>query len=78
MAANSVARSEDIEQCRMEKLCEPLGQQILFSSRFAKAAGRCDGRLESLGHFQLRGVDEPKESFGLRLSQTAALQRVEA
>src|ERR1700729_3103154 len=66
------------EVVRMEKLCEPLGQQILFSSRFAEAAGRCDGRLESLGQFQLRGVDEAKEIFGLRVSQTAALQRVEA
>jgi len=66
------------EVVRMEKLCEPLGQQILFSSRFAEAAGRCDGRLESLGHFQLRGVDEAKEIFGLRRSQTAPLQRVEA
>jgi adenylate cyclase len=66
------------EVVRMEKLCEPLGQHILFSSRFAEAAGRCDGRLESLGHFQLRGVDEAKEIFGLRLSQTVALQREEA
>ena len=66
------------EVVRMEKLCEPLGQPILFSSRFAEAAGRCDGRLESLGHFQLRGVDEAKEIFGLQLSQAAALQRVEA
>jgi len=66
------------EVVRMEKLCEPLGQQILFSSRFAEAAGRCDGRLESLGHFQLRGVDESKEIFGLRVSQAAALQREEA
>jgi adenylate cyclase len=66
------------EVVRMEKLCEPLGQQILFSSRFAEAAGRCDGRLESLGHFQLRGVDEAKEIFGLRLSQIVALQREEA
>jgi adenylate cyclase len=66
------------EVVRMEKLCEPLGQQILFSSRFAEAAGQCDGRLESLGHFQLRGVDEAKEIFGLRLSQTVALQREEA
>jgi hypothetical protein len=56
------------EVVRMEKLCEPLGQQILFSSRFAEAAGRCDGRLESLGHFQLRGVDEAKEIFGLGLN----------
>jgi adenylate cyclase len=66
------------EVVRMEKLCEPLGQQILFSSRFAEAAGRCDGRLESLGHFQLRGVDEAKEIFGLRLPPTVALQREEA
>ena len=66
------------EVVRMEKLCEPLGQQILFSSRFAEAAGRCDGSLESLGHFQLRGVDEAKEIFGLRVSQTVALQREEA
>jgi len=62
------------EVVRMEKLCEPLSRQILFSSRFAEAAGRCDGRLESLGQFQLRGVDEAKEIFGLRLSQAAALQ----
>ena len=32
----------------------------------------------SLGHFQLRGVEETKEIFGLRLSQTLALQREEA
>ena len=57
------------EVVRMEKLCEPLSRQILFSSRFAEAAGRCDGRLKSLGQFQLRGVDEAKEIFGLRLSR---------
>src|ERR1700734_3282084 len=66
------------EVVRMAKLCEPLGQPILFSSRFAEAAGRCDGRLESLGYFQLRGVDEAKGIFGLRVSQTVALQREEA
>ncbi len=59
------------EVVRMEKLCEPLRRQILFSSRFAEAAGRCDGRLESLGQFQLRGVGEPKEIFGLRPSEIA-------
>jgi hypothetical protein len=37
-----------------------------------------DGRLESLGHFHLRGVDAAKEIFGLRLAQTAALRHVEA
>ena len=55
------------EVVRIEKLCERLNRQILFSSRFAEAAGRCDGRLESLGQFELRGVGEPKEIFGPRL-----------
>ena len=62
------------EVVRIEKLCERLNRQILFSSRFAEAAGRCDGRLESLGQFELRGVGEHKEIFGLRLPSTAALQ----
>ena len=62
------------EVVRMEKLCDKLGRHLLFSSRFAQAAGRCDGRLESLGQFQLRGVSEPKEIFGLRLPRTADLQ----
>jgi adenylate cyclase len=60
------------EVVRMEKLCEPLGQHILFSSRFAEAAGRCDGRLESLGHFQLRGVDEGLLDTSPRLSNYPA------
>jgi hypothetical protein len=55
----------------MEKLCDMLDRHLLFSSRFAEAAGRCDGRLESVGYFKLRGVGEPKEIFGLRLSQVA-------
>ncbi len=62
------------EVVRIEKLCERLKRQILFSSRFAEAAGRCDGRLESLGQFELRGIGEHKEIFGLRLPPTAALQ----
>ena len=62
------------EVVRIEKRCERLNRQILFSSRFAEAAGRCDGRLELLGQFELRGVGEPKEIFGLRLPPTAALQ----
>ena len=62
------------EVVRIEKLCERLNRQILFSSRFSTAAGRCDGRLESLGQFELRGVGEHKEIFGLQLLPTAALQ----
>jgi len=53
------------EVARIEKLCEPLGREILVSQRFAAAAGHCDGRLEPLGSFVLRGVGEPKEIFGL-------------
>ena len=34
------------EVVRMEKLCDSLGRHLLFSSRFAEFAGRCDGRLE--------------------------------
>jgi adenylate cyclase len=56
------------EVVRMEKLCDQLNRHLLFSSRFAETAGRCDGRLVSLGEFQLRGVSECKEIFGLRLS----------
>ncbi len=59
------------EVVRMEKLCDMLGRHLLFSSRFAEAAGRCDGRLESLGQFKLRGVGEPKEIFGLRVPHIA-------
>ena len=55
------------EVVRIEKLCDMLDRHLLFSSRFAEAAGRCDGRLESLGQFKLRGVGEPKEIFGLRV-----------
>ena len=63
------------EVVRMEKLCDTLGRHLLFSSRFAEAAGGCDGRLESLGQFKLRGVGEPKEIFGLRLPHIAASVR---
>jgi adenylate cyclase len=63
------------EVVRMEKLCDMLGRNLLFSSRFAEAAGRCNGRLESLGQFKLRGVGESKEIFGLRLPHIAASVR---
>jgi adenylate cyclase len=63
------------EVVRMEKLCDMLGRHLLFSSRFAEAAGGCDGRLESLGQFKLRGVGALKEIFGLRLSHLAASVR---
>ena len=64
------------EVSRIEKLCEPLGRKILMSAQFATAAGHCDGRLESVGSFVLRGVGEPKEIFGL-LSERPADERSE-
>ncbi|MGA2794193.1 MAG: adenylate/guanylate cyclase domain-containing protein, partial [Roseiarcus sp.] len=57
------------EVARIEKLCDRLNRKILVSGPFASAAGHCDGRLESLGHFVLRGVSEPKEIFGLALQR---------
>jgi len=60
------------EVARMEKLCDALGRNLLISAQFVRAGGDCGGRLESLGHFKLRGVGEPKEIFGL--SEAARLQ----
>ena len=56
------------EVARIEKLCEPLDRQLLVSAHFAQAAGDCDGRLEKLGSFSLRGVSESKEIFGLKMA----------
>lgn len=59
------------EVARIEELCKRLDRRLLFSSRFAEAAGRCDGRLLPLGFFQLRGVGEPQQIFGLRAPEDA-------
>jgi adenylate cyclase len=53
------------EVARIEALCEPLRNPVLFSADFAKALGEPDERLVSLGHYKLRGVREEKEIFGL-------------
>jgi adenylate cyclase len=47
---------------RLEALTVQLERRLLVSADFARAAGR---PLVSLGRFQLRGVDEPQEVFGL-------------
>ena len=65
----------------MEKLCESSWptDPVLISGLRQRLRGRCDGRLESLGQFKLRGVDEGQRRFlGCGSPQTAALQRVEA
>jgi adenylate cyclase len=53
------------EVARIEKLCDALGRKVLVSAQFVGSGLNCDGRLESLGRFTLRGVAEPKEIFGL-------------
>jgi adenylate cyclase len=53
------------EVARIEALCEPLGHTLLTSAEFAAAANDADDRLVSLGRYNLRGVREAKEIFGL-------------
>ena len=53
------------EVARIEALCEPLRNAVLFSADFAHALEEGDARLVSLGHYKLRGVREEKEIFGL-------------
>jgi adenylate cyclase len=53
------------EVARIEVLCEPLGRAVLTSAEFAAAVEDADSLLESLGHYNLRGVREAKEIFAL-------------
>jgi adenylate cyclase len=53
------------EVARIEALCEPLGRAVLISADFAAAVEEGHNRLESLGHYNLRGVRETKEIFAL-------------
>ncbi len=53
------------EVARIEAWCEPLQHAVLASSEFAAALQDTDNRLISLGRYNLRGVREPKEIFGL-------------
>lgn len=53
------------EASRIEKLCEPLGHNLLISRQFAEAATSCRSRLVSLGRHRLRGVREETELFAL-------------
>ena len=52
------------EAARMERLCEPLGYNVLVSADLTAAVGdlRC---LEPLGHHRLRGVREPRAIYAL-------------
>jgi adenylate cyclase len=50
------------EAARIEGLCKKLGHRILMSAGFAGCAG---GKVLSLGHHQLAGVDALMEVFSL-------------
>ena len=50
------------EASRIETMCKPLGQTIIFSSEFAR---HFPGKLVSLGVHALRGVSVPQELFTL-------------
>ncbi len=56
------------EVARIEALCEPLGRPVLISAEFAASVNDTGGRLESLGHYNLRGVREAKEIFALAVA----------
>ena len=48
---------------RIESMCKELGEPILLSGEIAS---HFPDRTVSLGHHELRGVDEPVELFTLR------------
>ena len=53
------------EASRIEAMCRSLERDLVISSSFARAGGRCTDRLVSLGRYALRGVREPQELFTL-------------
>lgn len=51
---------------RLESLTKELKRPVLLSRAFVEAAGcECEARLENLGTFPLRGLDEPIDVFAL-------------
>lgn len=53
---------------RIQGMCSPLEQQLVISSRVAKAVAGQRDDLVSLGRYMLRGVPEPQELFTLYTS----------
>jgi adenylate cyclase len=53
------------EAARIEVLCKELGQPLLVSEAFARAATASRAHLVSLGRYRLRGVRDETELFGL-------------
>jgi adenylate cyclase len=53
------------EATRLESLCKELGEPLLISQSFVRAAPSLSAKLRSTGHHRLRGVREPQEVFAL-------------
>ena len=53
------------EATRLENLCKELGEPLLISQSFVRAAPSLSNRLRSTGYHRLRGVREPQEVFAL-------------
>jgi adenylate cyclase len=53
------------EATRLENLCKELGEPLLISETFARAAPGLRDQLRSMGRHRLRGVREPQEVFAL-------------
>jgi adenylate cyclase len=51
---------------RLESLTKQIGRAVLLSRAFVERAG-CEGDVESLGAFELKGLEEPVEVSALRL-----------
>ncbi len=53
------------EATRLESLCKELGEPVLISQSFVRAAPKLSQQLRSIGHHRLRGVRAPQEVFAL-------------
>jgi adenylate cyclase len=53
---------------RIEGLCKPLGRSVLLSADFAAL---CDGGIQPLGAFPLKGIEKPTEIFAPAAPVTA-------
>ena len=56
----------------IEAMCRPLGQDVIVSSAFSKAAENCQDRLVSLGRYALREARSTEELFTLMPPEDAS------
>jgi adenylate cyclase len=55
---------------RLESLTKEVKRSVLFSKAFVEMAG-CESKLEDLGSYPLRGLDEPVTVFALSTGEVA-------